>query len=429
MAKITLTDRKVQSIKPAPKGKREQVMDSLVPGFGVRVTDTGVKTYIMQARYPGSANPARREIGSVGVLTLEEAREKARGWHKLIKQGIDPAVIEQRQREQAVKTTANTVAAAFEDYNTRKLSTLKAGADIERRFRNHILPLFGETPLAELSDLAVLSKLVHPKMTKAPSATRQLLDLFRTFMFWVVDQRVYGLTVSPLAALKVSKIIGKVKHRSRVLSDTELRALWMATERLPYPTGPLYRMLMLNPLRVREAAETRRSEWDMRAKKWTIPGERMKGKLPHEVPITKELAEIAALFPNRGSFLFSHNGGETPMTVRGGEKKQRIDATMFEALREIAIEEGESPKNVVMVPWTTHDIRRTVRSRLSGLKGVPHDAKEALLAHVKTGVEAVYDQHKYFDEKREALEVWAAELRRIVEPQPANVVRINRRKA
>jgi hypothetical protein len=74
MARQTLTDRKVQSLKAAPKGKRSQTMDRLVPGFGVRVTDKGVKTYIFQARFPGSAkNPVRREIAKVDAITLEAA--------------------------------------------------------------------------------------------------------------------------------------------------------------------------------------------------------------------------------------------------------------------------------------------------------------------------------------------------------------------
>jgi hypothetical protein len=75
--KVTLTDRKVDSLKAAPKGTRTPFMDALVPGFGVRVTDKGVRTYIrtyiMQTRFPGSSNPARRELGRGGVLTLEQA--------------------------------------------------------------------------------------------------------------------------------------------------------------------------------------------------------------------------------------------------------------------------------------------------------------------------------------------------------------------
>src|SRR3954453_22804714 len=108
MARQTLTDRKVQSIKAAPKGKRSQTMDSLVPGFGVRVTDTGAKTYIFQARFPGSANQARREIAKVEPDNLSEAPDKARAWAALVEKGVDPAQVEQKAREGQVLLRAHT---------------------------------------------------------------------------------------------------------------------------------------------------------------------------------------------------------------------------------------------------------------------------------------------------------------------------------
>src|SRR3979411_1514890 len=119
MTKTTLTDRKVQSLKAAPKGKRYQVMDTLVPGFGVRVTDKGVRTYIFQARFPGSANPARREINKA---TLEKARDTARDWSALIKQGIDPAQVEEKAKEEQARVRANTFGAIANDYFDRKLA-------------------------------------------------------------------------------------------------------------------------------------------------------------------------------------------------------------------------------------------------------------------------------------------------------------------
>jgi integrase len=184
---------------------------------------------------------------------------------------------------------------------------------------------------------------------------------------------------------------------------------------------------MLTAVRLREASCTSRPEWDLRAGVWTIPAERMKGKLPHAIPITDELREIAGFFPNGGPFLFSFNGGKKAMGV-DGNPKAAIDEEMLKVLREIAVENGQDPEAVELVHWTNHDIRRTVRTRLSRLK-VPGDAREALLAHVKPGIERVYDVHDYFDEKREALEVWAAELRRIAEPAPDNVVPMRRERA
>ena len=70
MAKNRLTDRKLKSLRR--KGKRYDVMDTDVPGFGVRVTEIGQRTFILIARYPGSSNPTRRALGEYPALSLTE---------------------------------------------------------------------------------------------------------------------------------------------------------------------------------------------------------------------------------------------------------------------------------------------------------------------------------------------------------------------
>jgi integrase len=431
MPKTTLTDRKITSLKIAPKGKRYAVMDGLVPGFGVSVTDTGGRTFILRARFPGSSNPVGRSLGKIGTITLEAARTKAREWISLIRQGIDPAILEEQERQRAAQAKETTFEAVAENYIALKLATLRSGAKTEKRFRRRIIPIFARLrglngqikTLAEITDIDILSKLVNPILRDAPVSARQLLNDVKTFLTWAADQRIYGITTSPAASIKTGKVTGKIKPRQRVLTDVELRALWIAANRLPYPTGPFYRTLILTALRLREVANTSRPEWDLRNRTWIVPAERMKGKLPHAVPITDELREITGFFPNGGKYLFSCNGGQKPMALT--KVKQTIDEETLKVLQEIAVEEGDDPKAVTLAHWNNHDIRRTVRTRLSRLK-VPADSREAVLAHVKSGVEAVYDLHDYFDEKREALEAWAAELKRIAEPTPDNVVPMRR---
>jgi hypothetical protein len=63
---------------------RGQVMDAQEPGFGVRVTETGHKTWILRTRFPGSSSASRREIGNVTDMTLTDAREKARALNQPI---------------------------------------------------------------------------------------------------------------------------------------------------------------------------------------------------------------------------------------------------------------------------------------------------------------------------------------------------------
>ena len=54
MTKRVLTDKAIAALKPATAGQRYIIGDALVPGLGVRVTDSGHKTYVLGARYPGS---------------------------------------------------------------------------------------------------------------------------------------------------------------------------------------------------------------------------------------------------------------------------------------------------------------------------------------------------------------------------------------
>jgi hypothetical protein len=59
---------------------------------------------------------------------------------------------------------------------------------------------------------------------------------------------------------------------------------------------------------------------------------------------------------------------------------------------------------------------------------IDSDVSEAILAHVKPGIVGVYDRYDLLDEKRQALELWAARLRAIVEPPPANVIDLKARR-
>jgi hypothetical protein len=79
-----------------------------------------------------------------------------------------------------------------------------------------------------------------------------------------------------------------------------------------------------------------------------------------------------------------------------------------------------------LVPFVLHDIRRTMRTGLSALP-VPDLVRELVIAHTKPGLHKVYDQYAYIDEKRHALELWAARLRSIVSPTPDNVVPLKTR--
>jgi hypothetical protein len=62
-----------------------------------------------------------------------------------------------------------------------------------------------------------------------------------------------------------------------------------------------------------------------------------------------------------------------------------------------------------MPRFALHDLRRTVRTHLPRL-GITQVVAELVIGHALKGLEARYDIYSYADEKREALQKWAAEL-------------------
>jgi integrase len=165
-------------------------------------------------------------------------------------------------------------------------------------------------------------------------------------------------------------------------------------------------MLALTGQRKSEVAEARWSEMDLGKQLWTIPAARMKANATQLVPLSDDVIELLGSLPrfNRGDFLFSTDFGVRP--VNGFSKgKTRLDEAMATNLAH-AVE-----------PFVIHDIRRTMRTGLSTLP-VPDLVRELVIGHTKPGLHKVYDQHSYIDEKRKALELWAARLRGVVSEAP-----------
>jgi len=427
MPRKKLTDRTLQALKP--KAKPYDLMDSELPGLGVRVMASGQRSFILVGRFPGSRNPTRRALGAYPVLGVADAREKAAAWRKLIGRGFDPTLEEERARQAEELKRANTFAAVAEDFIKEKLPGERKGKEIERDIRREFIAPWGKRPIGEITDLDVLA-VIKTKARTAPVQAHNLLATVKRLFSWAIDQRCYGLKISPAADLKASKIIGEKARGERVLDDDELFALWRAASRMPYPHGPVYRLLMLSGLRLNEAADASWPEIDERNGVWVIPSQRMKGRngkaRPHAVPLTADIKGILDQLPRfkRGDFLFSCSFGQKPAWMSAAVKA-RIDKRILHTLKAPARRRGEDPARVKLVHWTNHDIRRSVRTRLSRLK-ITEEAREAVMAHVRPGIKATYDHHDYIDEKREALELWAARLRSIVEPAPGpgNVVNI-----
>lgn len=385
--KKPLTDRAILHLKSPEQGKRRIVWDALIPGFGLRLTDRGVKTFVLVTRYPGSPNPTPRAVGTYPAISLEAARAKARQWLELISNGIDPTQHLIQRQEQTFQRIAET-------YFQRKATDHRSRDWTEAAMTRLVYPSLGLRPIEAInrSDIVRLLDRIEDERGSV-MASRTLGIIGRVMNFHASRSDDFR---SPIVK---GMTRGAGQARSRILSDDELRAIWKATA--DYPVfGPLLRFILLTATRRDEAAKMRWSELD--GKVWIIPAARYKTKLDHLVPLS-ELA-IKVLPEQKGEFVFSLRD-RWPISNYSWHKR--------------AIDEASGVRD-----WVIHDLRRTARSLLSRA-GVPSDHAERCLGHVIGGVRGVYDRHEYLDEKARAFEALAAQVQRIIDPQE-NVVAIRR---
>jgi integrase len=414
VAKRFLTDRTLKALenRPADIGKTYDVADGEVPGLYVRVMPSGTRSFVYVARYPGSTNPTRRSLGKYGQLTLEQARKKAREWHRLIERGMDPALEKEKERQAALRQQKNTFEAVAKEYIRLHVSKTRKAAIVEREVRREFIDRWGTRPITDITQHDVVAVVDEAVDRDAPYQAHNLLGHVRTLFNWAIARGVYGLDRSPCDRLKPAAVIGGKRARQRVLNDVEIRAFWATSESMGYPYGPLFRLLLVTGQRKSEVAEARWSEFDLNKREWTIPAERMKAEAAHVVPLSDEAMKILADLHrfNKGDHLFSTTFGVKP--VNGFSKaKDRLDERMLDHL-------PSAP-----APWVIHDIRRTMRTGLSALP-VPDIVRELVIAHTQKGLHKVYDLHAYASEKRHALDLWAARVRDIVTPPPVNVVKM-----
>jgi integrase len=412
--KTLITDRTLRGLKPAPAGKRTVIWDIAVPGLCVRVTDKGAASFNVMRRVKGESAPVRRMLGIAWAVPfpasqplpypLASAREDARSMVLDMSRGIDPkAKLATKQREDATRQ-ANSFASVAEKFIAKHVRKLRTGVDVEAAVRRELIGRWGRRPITEITRRDVVELVENIADSGRPYAAHKAFAYTSKLFAWATAQHIYGLETSPCAGIKTGEPAGKKEPRQRVLTEAEVRVLWLATGGMSYPAAPFVRLLLLTGQRLREVAEMSWHEVDFDKALWVIPPDRMKGDGAHEVPLASAAVEILKGLPRfTGRYVFTTTDGTRPIS---GFSKMK--ATLDERMPGVA-------------RWRFHDLRRTMRTALGGLP-VPNNVAELCIAHAQPGLHKVYDQHSYRDEKCRAFELWANRLMTIVEPGTADNV-------
>jgi integrase len=395
---MKLTQVNVTTILPEPGKFERRVFDDDLPGFGVRVRDRKKpkRTWIVQYRRKRDGKSVTHKIGRFPKMSASVARELARKELAQAELGADLAKEKQTERRRAAETF-KTVAERFLKFkasNVRPRSFEQIETHVTKHWSN-----FNSTSIHGIARRDIALRLNEIADQRGPYAANRARATLSSFFSWAMSE---GL-------VEANQVIGTnrqtdEKARDRVLSDTELAAIWKACGDDDY--SAIVKLLILTGVRREEAGGITRSEVDLRDRKWTIGSHRTKNGLVHEVPLSDAVLTIlkARLArPGREEREAIFGDGEAGRGFSGWSKaKAALDKSLAEQKK--------------VAEWRLHDLRRTVATKMADIGILPH-VIEAVLNHIsghKSGVAGIYNRSQYAPEKRQALDQWAAHIEALV---------------
>jgi integrase len=380
MPKRILTAKAVEKLRPPSTGQKEH-WDAALPGFGLRVGENGTKAWVLMARLRGKL--IRFTLGRHPILSLAQARDRAREAIRLVGEGEDPRSRWKEQEEGSEAGAFKTVAAEFLARSAQGKPSFK---ETQRIVNKELVPVWGATPIAKIGRrdvVAVLDEIID--RGRPIMANRTLGVISRIFSF-ALDRGV--VDAHPCARMKRP---GNERKRERVHTEKEIRALWKAFDHIGYPYGRIFQFLLVTAQRRGEAAGALRKEIDTDSGLWSLP--RTKSGHGHEVPLSPQALQLLRGLPRRKKYVFSVFTGKP---LNGFSKP----STTIRTLSGVA-------------DFRIHDLRRTAATFMARI-GIPKITISRVLNHAEGGVTAIYARHGYLEEKRDALDRWGAELERIL---------------
>lgn len=403
---MALTDAAARKIKPA-SDKRIEKHDG--HGLYFVVQPSGAKSWAFRYRVGGKSR--KLTIGSFPAIDVSEARKQASAASDEVKRGGDPAFA--RKQAATSSDTFGSVAIRFIekyarpknrswDQTARLLGLAEKDGELTKT-GGGVIAKWGNRKLGDIKQADVIRLLDSIVDDGSPISANRTLAAVRKLFNWAEGR--YGLATNPCDRVEMP---GAENARDRILTDEELKAVWLAAVKMGGAFGNAVKLLILTGQRRNEVAGIEWRELDLPNKVWKLPRGRVKNDNGHEVPLSAPaLAVIADVTKvDRQELLFTTTG-TTPIS---GFSKAKAD-----------IDEESGVED-----WTLHDLRRTMASGMARL-GISLPVIEKILNHSSgsfRGVAGVYQRHSFADEKRHALDAWAAHVTRVVEGQADNVVSI-----
>jgi integrase len=391
---------KAVNVLTLPPGRGDVIFfDDAMPGFGYRLRlgagGKVLRTWVCQYRRAGATR--RLLLGSAEVVGAEAAREAAKRALGAVALGQDPQG-ERADRRDADKLTLRKTVDEFLAVKRRELRP-RSYVETERYLTStrYFGPILG-LPLDTITRRDVATCIVRiARESGNPAATQARAKLSGLFS-WAMT----------MGMVEANPVIGTHepaanKSRDRVLSDSELAAIWKgcADEHGSLDEfGKIVRLLILTGCRRQEVGGMAWREFNTDGTKWTLPAERSKNHRAYTLPVLPAMRAILDTVP--------HMAGRDQLF---GERADRGFTKWDVGKRDLDQRTGVADE------WHPHDIRRTTATRMADLGVQPHIIEQVLnhQSGHKAGIAGVYNRSPYEREVRNALATWHDHIRALVE--------------
>ena len=395
--KIKLTKANLPAIEAdfAASGKADKIyFDTDLRGFGLRLR-VGSNKKVWVCRYEYAGVQRKLTIGDTTLVAPDEAREKARREMAKVVLGDDPQAKKAEEKAKA-RITLRYVANQYlkrKQGQLRPKSLKEAERYLLKSFRKlHALPVHKITRrdvAVVLSDLAI----------KAPIAAGRGRAHLSALFTWAAGEGLLDGDNPVAGTNNPSPIV----PRDRVLSDNELAAVWDACS--DNEGGRIVKLLILTGARRDEVGGMSWAELDRGNGTWTIPASRTKNRREHTLTLSSLAWSIIEATPHR-----QLNDRLFGIGARGFNNFHKVKTALDARCR--------------IAPWRSHDLRRTVATRMADIGIQPHII-EQILNHQsghKAGVAGVYNRSAYTREVKNALAIWADHVASIVSGEERKII-------
>jgi integrase len=347
-------------------------------------------------------------IGRYPDMTLADAWKKAAEHRLKIIAGFNPAEENRRKkqktRQEAIAAkSAQNVSDLVDEYFTRHVDgAIKSARGRRLSINKYLIPAIGKLRIEDVKPKHIDAMLLGIVKAGAPTIANDVLTWSKQLFNYAVKRHI--ITYNPAAAFDFKDAGGKEKSRDRYLTYDELVKLFAVMRQAEKFTEHHYKsakLLLLLGCRKGELFKARRSEFDLANSVWHMPADN-KTESAIDVPLSKPVLEIVAdlikIQIDDNEFLFPTMGSRR--SRRGHIDQDYLNKPIQNFIKPLM---GEIEN------FTIHDFRATMKTHMcSKALGIDRFVTERCLNHKIPGMDGVYDRGDYFEERKAALDAWAA---------------------